>query len=362
MTSPPSGSPPEFLPRPGSRLRGLTPPARRLTPLALLLLGMLLLAGCDNDQVRQYRVPREAPPEPVRLLAAIVPHGKEMWFFKLLGPAGAVGEHRESFVEFVRSVRFTGDADDPIQWQAPGGWQKQPVSGMRYAAFLLGRNGRPPELTVFRFDKSPVLDNVNRWRNLDLGLKPISEKELGEVTQKLEVGDLEVTMVDMTGPGARKGRPMGAPHPPVMGRGEDATWTAPKGWQKLPLQQFQKAHFQAGEGERAARAFVTQMPARFASLTANINRWRDKVGLPEVDDEEAAKQPVKELRVGGSPAKYFDIKGPKLRTLVVMVVRDQASWFFRMEGPSAAVAAQKNAFEEFVRSVKFSGGRGASDE
>jgi hypothetical protein len=312
-----------------------------------------LAAGCEGDAIRTYRVPR---PEPVRLLAAIVPQGKDMWFFKLVGPASAVGQENEAFTQFVRSLRFTGEKDEPVRWTVPEGWQKQPVSGMRYAAFRLGPNGALPELTVFRLGKSPLLDNVNRWRQRDLGLKPIKEDELGKVTEKLADSDLDVTMVDMIGPGTARGRSMRSPHPTRMGRGEDATWTVPSGWKKLPLKEFQKAHFQAGEG---VRAFVTQMAPRFANLAMNINRWREKVGLPEVDDEEAARQPSRDIRVGGSPGKYFDIKGPKLRTLIVMVVRDEASWFFRIEGPSAAVAAQKKAFEEFVRSVKFTGG---SDE
>jgi hypothetical protein len=41
-----------------------------------------------------------------RLLAVMVPRGKRVWFFKMVGPAAAVAQQKTAFDTFVQSVRF----------------------------------------------------------------------------------------------------------------------------------------------------------------------------------------------------------------------------------------------------------------
>ncbi|HQY05568.1 MAG TPA: hypothetical protein PLQ52_05855 [Lacunisphaera sp.] len=42
---------------------------------------------------------------PTRILGAVVPHGSETWFFKLLGPDPVVAREKAAFLEFLRTVR-----------------------------------------------------------------------------------------------------------------------------------------------------------------------------------------------------------------------------------------------------------------
>lgn len=42
---------------------------------------------------------------PTRILGAVVPHGRETWFFKLLGPDPVVAREKAAFLEFLRTVR-----------------------------------------------------------------------------------------------------------------------------------------------------------------------------------------------------------------------------------------------------------------
>jgi hypothetical protein len=70
-----------------------------------LLLCALANTGCRRDEIRAYSVPKE-PKEKVRLLAAIIPQKDQTWFVKLMGPADNVEAQRESFLKFVRSIRF----------------------------------------------------------------------------------------------------------------------------------------------------------------------------------------------------------------------------------------------------------------
>ncbi|MBI3465128.1 MAG: hypothetical protein HY000_19035, partial [Planctomycetes bacterium] len=60
-----------------------------------LALVLAVLAGCEQDEIRRYQVPREESPKPhassrkpqaERMLAAIVPRDDQTWFIKLAGP------------------------------------------------------------------------------------------------------------------------------------------------------------------------------------------------------------------------------------------------------------------------------------
>src|SRR5690242_17936349 len=69
----------------------MAPCTGRLIGLALFL---FTLAGCSQDEITQYRAPKD-PPLPKwagergprqRMLAAIISHDEKTWFFKFIGP------------------------------------------------------------------------------------------------------------------------------------------------------------------------------------------------------------------------------------------------------------------------------------
>jgi hypothetical protein len=44
--------------------------------------------------------------QPARLVAAIVPHGDNTWFYKLMGNSKVVGGQKDSFVQFIKTVHY----------------------------------------------------------------------------------------------------------------------------------------------------------------------------------------------------------------------------------------------------------------
>src|SRR5207248_2975812 len=129
-------------------------------------------------------------------------------FFKVMGPAAAVAEHKEAFDTFLRSVRFTGKADEPVTWTVPPGWREERAQGKDeqvpgrelYATLFLGAQEQPLRLTVTPLAAkgvaADVLENVNRWRR-QLGLNPVGRGDLDRVTTRLKVGDAVATVVDI---------------------------------------------------------------------------------------------------------------------------------------------------------------------
>jgi hypothetical protein len=353
----------------------------RLPPAGLPLLGALLLwitAGCqEKEGIRHYRVDKVPEPEAkARLLAVIFPLEQHTWFFKLVGPIETVDEHAKEFIRFVNSIRFPEGAGKPA-WQLPEGWSEEPGSSdLRYATLYLGPKDRSLFLTVTRLgpQAGSLLDNINRWRRQDLGLRPISEGEIKKVAQDLKIGGREATLVKMKGPGGKKGAkgppfpmsghpPVGpALRPPTLGYHKPAGWKAEEVRRStIPLD----AAFEVTEGGQKARVTVLRLAGGGRDLLANVNRWRTQdLGLKPIDEGELEKS-VRKTEVAGVSASLVDMAGPegagRKRVLGAAVPRGEWTWFITMKGPADLVEKQRPAFEAFLKSVRFDGAPGAGE-
>jgi len=142
------------------------------------------------------------------------------------------------------------------------------------------------------------------------------------------------------------------------------SYRLPPGWTRLakPVE-FILASFQAGGGDKVVMITVSRLPGKVGGLSLNITRWRDKIGLPAIGEDQMSKEMLW-LTVGGEKTPYVDLANPMKanadRILGVVAERGPVTWFFKMQGPPEQVGQQKAAFEAFVESVKF-GGTGAND-
>ncbi|MFQ5598958.1 MAG: hypothetical protein ACE5G2_00230 [Candidatus Krumholzibacteriia bacterium] len=165
-------------------------------------------------------------------------------------------------------------------------------------------------------------------------------------------------------------------HPPVQDAPADVpasgadtakpTWTLPPGWQEQPgTSRFRVATFRVTGAGHTAEVAVTRFPGDVGGLLANVNRWRDQVGLAPVRALE--EQPIDHLEIDGNPAGLLDLIAPgagadseaaraRKRMFVVLVSRPDMTWFLKMTGPEPLLEKQKDAFDAFVHSVRFAGG------
>jgi hypothetical protein len=339
--------------------------------VALLATGLFVSAGCQRDEIQTYTVPKPAAdtaPPKVRLLAAVLENGKDQWFFKLVGPVEAVGQHGNDFAKFVESVRFTGKAKPPIEWTVPAGWVKGPEKEPRYATFFPAGEGKAPEVTVSKLGKRSSLHaNVVRWCQLDLGRKPPREGELAQFTKSFKAGKHTGTLVDMTGPGPKKGQaPPMADSPVRPGRSPTIKYEKPEGWTDTGARGgivTVLASFRVADSGQSAEVTVLPLSGQTGGLLANINRWREQVGLGEITQAQFDRDPPRSVKVAELPGQYYDFTGPagaaQKRMLLVTVKRGEQTWYFKMVGPAGVVGKNKSKFESFVQSVKFTG---AEDE
>ena len=136
----------------------------------------------------------------------------------------------------------------------------------------------------------------------------------------------------------------------------DLTWTAPAAWKLKATSSMRRGSFDVGEGSGPpADLAITAFPGTVGGDLANVNRWRGQIELPPITEAEleAALQPV----AGGAMAiKVTHLTGGTtdnpLGMLAAIVPHEGATWFFKLTGPAAIVAAEKTRFLEFLATVK----------
>jgi hypothetical protein len=197
-----------------------------------------------------------------RILAAILRREGTAWFFKMTGDDALVAQQKPTFVEFLKSVTFAppgGQAglppshppidgaselppshppisggselppshppiggasmgaqsapaassgqDKPV-WQVPSGWQEAPGGQFLVAKYLIKGSGDAQaavNVSMSAGDGGGLLANLNRWRG-QLGLKAVSEADLANQVQSLDVSGAKATLAEVSGTDPRTGQ------------------------------------------------------------------------------------------------------------------------------------------------------------
>ena len=179
-----------------------------------------------------------------RILGAILHRDDTVWFFKITGEAALVEKQKPALIQFLKTLKFNGQAAAPAMdlsqlppshppiggmspaspasqgglpaleevsphptWTVPDGWQAGPLSQFLVAKYLIAGSGdAKAEVNVSSLagDGGGLQPNVNRWRQ-QLGVAPASEAELANLPG-VEVPGGKATLVDITGTNPRTGK------------------------------------------------------------------------------------------------------------------------------------------------------------
>ena len=131
------------------------------------------------------------------------------------------------------------------------------------------------------------------------------------------------------------------------------TWSVPAGWTQLPSSSMRLVDLRAGDP--SVECYVAFLPGAAGGLLANVNRWREQMGLAPTSEEELAALPRQPMLgrtgvrielsgtfsgMGGEPRPDHKLVGAILAT-------DRGTLFVKMTGPAARVDAAVPAFAEF---------------
>lgn len=336
-----------------------------------LLLPCLFLVGC-KEPVRTYRVAEE--PEAALSVQSEVPPDVE-----------------------TREMSVT--------WKASPEWTAEKAGQFLTAAYAVPELGR---LTVSQLggDGGGLAANVNRWRG-QVNLAPLPEdKIIGQpmpvpgskqpmllfnLTSDTAAADAdgifaavlplesETWYFKLTAPSAKLREKGAAVFTQFLGTvkvgGEDAAATPPPaptptmpkiqvvasaGWEEGAPSSMRVASFAVkGADGATADVSVIPLPGNSGSVLDNVNRWRGQIQLPPLSSSE---DPAVGTEMEGKAGKMIVthmisegavLDGKKAAISAAILKANGITWFFKMTGEAALVTAQREAFEEFVRSATF---------
>jgi hypothetical protein len=371
---------------------------RRFVGTVLLALVAALAVGCGEEEtIHTYQAPKP-PPQP-----------------EADAPSGMASGGNASGQMPGRTGGGSNTAAS-VDWTVPDGWRGvERQAPMRVATFLAGDGDPPVEIAVssIRGDAGGLLANINRWRR-QLGLGPVQQPP--EPTTEFEAEGLtgrvfalggsqdddgqsgsngqrqmlvavisapsRTWFVKTTDTAARlagqrqalvrfaesfKLKAASAPSTqPAMtgaatapsGRRVEAAggriaWTLPANWQQAQPRGPVLAAYRTQHGDRNVRITVTRLRGQGGGAMANVNRWRGQLGKQPV--ESMADQPHRQVPIDGQPATVLNMTGQSQRMIVVMLLGQDASWFFKVTGPDHAVAATAGPFARFLQSIDLKG-------
>ncbi len=154
-------------------------------------------------------------------------------------------------------------------------------------------------------------------------------------------------------------------HPPIGDMGAESAgpishegqpnWSVPAGWQEVSGGQFLVAKFMiSGAAGTAAEVNISTSSGDGGGLAANVNRWRGQLGLAPINEFSTTT-----VEISGGDAQFVDLSGKDAQTgkpaevIGVIVTQPNQTWFYKLMGDPDLVAAQKNAFMQFVTGVKY---------
>ena len=108
------------------------------------------------------------------------------------------------------------------------------------------------------------------------------------------------------------------------------------------------AAYDASNADGGARITATVLLNDGGGVLANINRWREQIGLPPF--EKLEQQPKTDLGRGNLMVDLTAADGVR-RIMAAIVTSQGETWFFKITGSVKGIEAERSMFEKLVRNV-----------
>jgi hypothetical protein len=159
------------------------------------------------------------------------------------------------------------------------------------------------------------------------------------------------------------------PPPPGSGSGETGlVWQMPAGWVEVtPSSAMRRAQYQVpGSGGDAECVVYYFGPGQGGDAMANALRWADQFSQPDGSSSHEALL-TEQIEIDGIPVLVSEVSGTYNGGLAMMggpsekledymllgavAEGPDANWFFKLTGPEATVAANRDAFRGMIESL-----------
>lgn len=168
-----------------------------------------------------------------------------------------------------------------------------------------------------------------------------------------EVARYRVPKSDPTAQGAMGVPGATLPPPPDASVTGALSWKLPKGWTESRAQGGMRYATLKPSAPGKVEVSVTVFPGPAGGEIANVNRWRNQIGLGPVDEVALAKD-RKTLRSPAGSVALFDYTSDgkeKTRMVAAILFAGGNSWFLKMVGDVGPVAASRPDFVRLLESL-----------
>ena len=131
-------------------------------------------------------------------------------------------------------------------------------------------------------------------------------------------------------------------------------WTLPKGWTEAAGGQMRYATLKPPVAGKIDGSVVV-LPGPAGGELANVNRWRNQIGLPPID-EAALASARKVVKTKAGPLNVYDFSsGGKAGSRLVAGLTESGgnTWFVKLTGDAGAVSAAREDFMKLLGSLRF---------
>ena len=130
-------------------------------------------------------------------------------------------------------------------------------------------------------------------------------------------------------------------------------WQVPSSWKAAGPKPMRLASFDIPDAAGNGDVSISKLSGNGGGLLANVNRWRGQVGLAPLEAGALAANSKTVATAGGDSGTWVELVGTEKTILGAIVARGEVSWFFKLTAPAAVAAKNRDAFEQFVRSIRF---------
>ncbi len=127
-------------------------------------------------------------------------------------------------------------------------------------------------------------------------------------------------------------------------------YETPLGWNELKPTSIRKANFSIKNNLGEAEISVTVFPGDVGGLLANINRWRNQIGLQTVEASNLNTL-IEPLEISKNLGYFTKLNGNKQSILGGILPLNDATWFIKMQGSILCVDAETENFKGFLLSI-----------
>ena len=154
---------------------------------------------------------------------------------------------------------------------------------------------------------------------------------------------------------ASRGPPPGlagdVPAPPRPDSG--LVWTLPAGWKDQRQGGMRYATLVPGVTGKVDGSVVV-LPGPAGGELPNVNRWRNQIGLPPIDETAlVAARAVVKSKAGAVNVYDFTSEGQKKsRVIAGLIEAGGSTWFIKLTGDETAVTASRAGFLQLIGSLR----------